>query len=80
VYYINSNLVNDAKLYKKQLARYANDAAGISKIKGLRNNCVYTIIKKQVYIQAIKNILADSEILVSYGNEYWNVIKENATK
>jgi hypothetical protein len=51
VYYINSNLVNDAKLYKKQLARYANDAAGISKIKGLRNNCVYTIIKKQVYIQ-----------------------------
>lgn len=49
VYYINRNHVIDARPFKKHLARYANDAAGLSKIKGLSNNCVYTIIKKQVY-------------------------------
>jgi hypothetical protein len=77
VYYINRNHVIDARLYKKQLARYANDAAGRSKIMGLRNNCGYTIIKKHVYILATKNISIGNEILVSYGDEYWNVVREN---
>jgi SET domain-containing protein len=78
VYYITRNHVIDARPYKKHLARYANDADGLSKVKGVRNNCVYSVIKKQVYIQAVKNIPAGSEIFVSYGKDYWNVVKENA--
>jgi SET domain-containing protein len=33
---------------------------------------------KKVFIEAIKDIPAGSEILVSYGKEYWDVMKENA--
>ncbi|MDE3250465.1 MAG: SET domain-containing protein, partial [Bacteroidota bacterium] len=58
-------------------ARYANDAAGLVRVKGLRNNSVYTIKKKRVYITAMRNIEPGEEILVGYGKEYWDVVREN---
>lgn len=77
VYYIKRNLVIDAKNYLKTFGRYANDAKGTSKIKGVTNNCRYVVDGKKVFIEAIKNINAGEEILVSYGKEYWDVIKHN---
>lgn len=77
VYYINRNLVIDAKNYLKTFGRYANDAKGTSKIKGVTNNCRYVVNGQKVFIEAIKNINAGEEILVSYGKEYWDVIKHN---
>jgi SET domain-containing protein len=77
VYFLNRNHVIDARPVKKALARYANDTKGISKIKGVNNNTEYTIIKKQVFIKATKNIPAGAEIFVGYGKEYWDVVKEN---
>ncbi len=60
------------------LARYANDAQGLVKKKGIRNNCAYVVMEGlRVFIQAKKNIPASSEILVGYGNEYWSVIRYN---
>jgi SET domain-containing protein len=77
VYYINRNHVIDAKSSKKWLGRYANDAKGLNKLKSKQNNCCYTNIDNRVFIKAIKNIRAGEELFVSYGKEYWDVIKYN---
>jgi len=76
VYYINRNYVIDAMRRKTAFARYANDANGLSKNHTFRNNAKYVIDGKRVFIEAKKDIEAGEEILVSYGNEYWNVVAE----
>lgn len=79
IYYINRNHVIDAMPYPKYLGRYANDAQGMSKVKGIINNCRYIadMDTMRVYIEAVKDIPAGGEILVQYGKEYWDVIKHN---
>ncbi|MGN6193500.1 MAG: SET domain-containing protein [Ginsengibacter sp.] len=76
VYYINRNYVIDAMRRKTALARYANDANGLSQHHLFRNNAKYVVDGKRVFIEAKKDIEAGEEILVSYGNEYWNVVAE----
>lgn len=78
IYYVTRNYVIDASTYKKALARYANDANGLKRVKGIRNNCVYQLYDGKVYIEAVKNISPEEEILVEYGKEYWDVIRHNA--
>lgn len=77
VYYITSNHVIDVMSYKKAMARFANDASGLTKIKGLKNNSKYVEDGKKVFMEAVKDIPAGSEIFVRYGKEYWNVVSEN---
>ena len=61
----------------KNIARYVNDARGLTKIKGLVNNCKYVKDGQRVFIEAVKVIPAGTEILISYGSEYWDVIKQD---
>ena len=75
VYYINKNNCIDAYSYKNTFGRYANDAAGVGRINGFRNNSTYDVVKNKVYIRATRNIPAGSEIFVSYGRSYWNIMK-----
>lgn len=77
VYYIKRDLVIDAQNYTETFGRYANDANGINKIKKLNNNSRYVIAGEKVFIEAIKDISAGDEILVSYGKEYWDAVKYN---
>jgi uncharacterized protein len=77
IYYVKRSHVIDASGNKKMLARYANDAQGLVKKKGIRNNCEYVVDGLRVFIQSKKNIPASAEILVAYGNEYWSVIRYN---
>ena len=77
IYYVTRNHVIDARTYTKALARYANDARGVQKIKGVTNNAVYAEDKLKVYIESTKDIPPGSEILVSYGKEYWDTIRYN---
>jgi SET domain-containing protein len=77
VYYINRDLVIDATDHLNTFGRFANDAKDVSKEKTLKNNRSYVIEKEKVFIKAIKDIPADSEILVSYGKEYWDVVRYN---
>jgi len=79
IYYVNRNFVIDARTYAKSLARYANDARGLTIIKGIDNNCQYVPEGTRVFIEAIKNIPAGCELYVSYGKEYWDVIRYNMT-
>ena len=75
IFYVNRKRVIDALNYPSALARYANDASGITRTAGLRNNSIYETRKGKVYIKAVKNIKKGTEILVAYGKEYWEVIK-----
>ena len=78
IYYVTRNYVIDASPYKKALARYANDAKGLHRVKGIDNNCIYQLYDGKVYIESVKDIPANNEILVEYGKEYWDVIRYNA--
>jgi SET domain-containing protein len=77
IYYVNRNHVLDAFGYRKALGRYANDARGMGRKKGLLNNAVYETEGLKVYIDATRHIPAGTEILVAYGKEYWDVIRHN---
>jgi uncharacterized protein len=77
VFYISRNHVVDAMKSKTAFGRYANDAKGLSRIKGLHNNADYVVRQGKVFIRAIKNIPAGAEILVNYGKEYWTTIRFN---
>lgn len=77
IYYINRNHVIDAGPHPEYIARYANDARGLTRIKGVSNNAVYNTEGLKVYICSIRDIPAGGEILVGYGKEYWDVIRHN---
>lgn len=77
IYYVKRYHVIDALPYPSALARYANDARGIQKIKGIVNNAEYVEDGLKVYIESKKDIPAGGEIFVGYGKEYWDVIREN---
>jgi SET domain-containing protein len=83
IYFISHKHVLDAFTYKKALGRYANDARGIVKKRGVTNNAAYKTERRKVFIDAIKNIPAGTEIFVGYGKEYWDSIihnRKNTTK
>lgn len=77
IYTINRNNVIDAQKTMSAFARYANDAKGLTRVKGLTNNAVYVNEGTRAFIETIKTIPAGAEILVNYTKEYWDVMKEN---
>ena len=77
IYYVNRHHVIDAQPATEAVARYANDAKGLVRTEGVSNNCTYIIEGLKVYIKSMRHIPAGSELLVGYGKEYWDIIKEN---
>jgi SET domain-containing protein len=70
-FYISSRHCIDARPDVCAMGRYANDAMGLVRVPGLRNNCDYINRKRRIYIVARRNIKAGEEIFVSYGKDYW---------
>ena len=77
LFFINKKNCIDAFNTPEHKARFANDAAGLARVKGLTNNCVYEIEGDKCYIVATKNIEANSEVFVSYTKDYWDCIRYN---
>jgi SET domain-containing protein len=77
VFYFNRNHVIDAWKTKKGVAHFANDARGLVRVTGLKNNSEYDTENNRCYIVATKDIPPKSEIFVEYGTEYWQVIRHN---
>ncbi len=75
---VNRSWAINAKPYKKALGRFANDARGIERNKKLTNNAEYLTEGQQCFIYATREILPNSEILVGYGTEYWNLARRIA--
>lgn len=70
-FYITERNCVDSQHTPWAMGRYANDACGITRIEGIRNNCRYEVRKGKPFIVASRTIKAGSEILVSYGRSYW---------
>jgi SET domain-containing protein len=78
--YINQSVVINALPALKTLGRFANDARGLVRLAGFRNNSEYVSEGKRCFIEATRNIKAGEEIFVNYGREYWSLIKRLSTK
>ena len=83
-FYISERYTVDAYYTKWAMGRYANDATGFVRVKGLRNNSQYIVKRKngirKVFIVASRNILPGTEILVSYGGDYWQNLDKKPKK
>jgi hypothetical protein len=77
IFYVKRYHVIDALPTKQHLARYANDAKGLTRVKGITNNCDYVTKGLKAYIESKRDIPAKSEIFVDYGPDYWKTIREN---
>jgi len=73
---INRNTYVDCK-DSKCLISYANDARGLTRIQGLRNNCYFelTATGRNIAMKTSRKIKAGEELFVFYGNSYWGAIK-----
>jgi SET domain-containing protein len=74
--YVTKDHCIDARPTTQYMARYANDAKGFTKKAGIKNNSFYEMRGKRVFIVARKFIPENSEILVGYGKEYWDTMRE----
>jgi hypothetical protein len=70
---LNRSTAINALPYHKALGRFANDAAGLQRVPGIRNNATYNIYGDRCFIEATRAIPAGGEILVSYGREFWTL-------
>jgi len=71
--YITRNAVIDAKPAIDTFGRYANDANGLGKTPGLKNNCEYVSEGTKCYIKSLRLIKKGEEILVGYGKDFWKL-------
>ncbi|HCW08607.1 MAG TPA: SET domain-containing protein-lysine N-methyltransferase [Cytophagales bacterium] len=74
--YITRNAVIDAQPFIKTFGRYANDANGFARVKGLKNNAEYVSEGNKCYIEALHSIKKGEEIFVSYGKDFWKLQKK----
>lgn len=71
--YISRKAVIDALPAVKTFGRYANDARGFVKVKGLKNNAEYVSDGNRCFIEATTTIHRGEEILVGYGSDFWKL-------
>ncbi len=80
VFFISKNHCIDAYFTPEAIGRYANDAKGIGRVEGLRNNAQYEIKvregRKRGFIVATRTIKPDEEVLVDYGKDYWKHLQK----
>lgn len=77
LFYFNRNKCVDAFKTPQYKARFANDAAGLVRVKGLRNNSHYEIHNDKCYIVAARDIKAGEEIFCDYTKDYWKCVRYN---
>lgn len=77
LFFINKKRCIDAWDTPQHKARYANDAEGLSRVKGLKNNCTYRIFDNKCYIVAERDIKAGEEVFVDYTKDYWDCVRYN---
>lgn len=74
IFKINESWAIDGLRTLSAKGRYANDARGIRRVAGCRNNSEYITRGKRCYISATRRIRAGEEVFVDYGRAYWRLI------
>jgi uncharacterized protein len=77
LFYFNKDYCIDAYNTLQYKGRYANDAEGLHRVKGLKNNASYEIFGNKCYIVAERDIEAGEEIFVDYTKDYWDSVRYN---
>ena len=77
LFYFNKKRCIDAFHTLQYKARYANDANGFTRIKGLKNNSEYEIFGETCFIVSTRDIKAGEEIYTDYTKDYWNSMNFN---
>lgn len=77
---LNRTTAIDAQPTLSAKGRYANDAMGLARLPGMRNNAEYLIYGDRVYIEATRTIRKGEEVLVSYGREFWALQRKLGSK
>jgi uncharacterized protein len=77
LFYFNKKRCIDAFHTPQYKARYANDANGFTRIKGLKNNSEYEIFGDDCYIVSTRDIKAGEEIYTDYTKDYWDSMNFN---
>jgi hypothetical protein len=80
LFYVRTDRCIDAMHTPQYKARYANDATGFARIKGLKNNADYIIFGDKCFIVADRDIKAGEEIFVNYTKPYWDCMKRRIKK
>lgn len=80
LFYLRRELCIDAIHTPQYKARYANDAIGITRLKGIRNNSDYVIFGDKCFIVASRDIKAGEEIFVNYTKSYWDYMRKRAKR
>lgn len=78
LFYVSKRRCIDAMHTPQYKARYANDAAGLVRVKGLRNNSDYIIFGIRCFIVASRDIEEGEEIFVNYTKPYWDCMKRRS--
>lgn len=78
LFYLRRELCIDALNTPQYKARYANDAAGITRLKGIRNNSDYVIFGDKCFVVASRDIKRGEEIFVNYTKPYWDCMRKRA--
>lgn len=77
LFFVRRDKCIDAFKTPQYKARFANDAAGIVRVKGFRNNSHYEVHDDRCYIVAARDIKAGEEIFCDYTRDYWKCIRYN---
>ena len=76
LFYLRRELCIDSLYTPQYKARYANDAAGITRLKGIRNNSDFVIYDDKCFIVSSRDIKAGEEIFVNYTKPYWDCMRK----
>ena len=77
LFFVSRKVCIDAFSTPQYKARYANDALGYVRVKGIRNNSHYETEGDRCFIVSIRDIKAGEEIYVDYTRDYWKVMRHN---
>jgi uncharacterized protein len=76
IFKINRIWAIDAQRMLSAKGRYANDARGLSRAPGCRNNAEYITRGLKCYISTTRRLRAGEEVFVDYGQAYWRLIRK----
>lgn len=76
IFFVRMGLSIDSMHTPQYKARYANDARGFVRVKGLKNNSEFIIYGDKVFVVASRDIKAGEEIYVDYTEHYWKDMKK----